>query len=232
MVLLSLCALCSPLAESAAPIQSSSNPVQADSVDSVDYTKKIPLSAEEFWQRVLSLLNEHNGTVTRQHFEEVFDIHFGPADRQGDATVYRVRQGEDWYFGATFIEFNETYKSVEPSVKDGAHALWSLSWKANSFGDPTKGECITAARVKKDFTATGWTSPWPSWGTSNPPPFERSRNCGDLPCSQSLAPPPVLNFRRQRAADASDWSLPRGSLVATGNGPESCVTNIAFRALN
>jgi len=190
---------------------------------------------EEFWSKVLALLNEHNGFVTKERLEDALGFQFHATSFEPDATVYLVRAGKDGYFDANLVVYNDSYRASS-AAENGAHRSWYLGWQSTSFGDPAKGECLTAARARADLIASGWTSPWERWGITEEPaltaaPSDRFR----LPREGENPGPPVLprslNFFRQSDADSGHRDrLPRGELFGSGDLADSCVTGIAVTA--
>jgi hypothetical protein len=50
---------------------------------SADYTSKPPLSAGEFWGKMLTLLNENNSSVTKDRLEQVLGVRFPAPEHLG-----------------------------------------------------------------------------------------------------------------------------------------------------
>ena len=200
-----------------------------------DFQGRPPLTAEELWTKVLALLNEHDGSVTKERFEQVFDVRFGPPRREEDGTTYLAHAGREWYFNAYVTIFNDQYKSVTGPEANGAHSGWYISWQPGTFGVT----CLSAKRVRETLVASGWSSPWQSWGAweklrwSAPFP-ERRRGLGDPPAlvpQPPLGPPPPrANFSRNGAEGGHPNALPRGVVDSTGDQPDSCVTGILVEA--
>jgi hypothetical protein len=187
-----------------------------------------PTSADAFWKKVLKFLNRNGGYATREQFTQTFGIHFGSVDpehtvltRQIAVISYRAEAGIDWYFDALFQEFTPAWNMPGDPAIGGAHIAWVITWRADSFGDPKKGQCITAAQVQRDLMATGWATPWPQWSM----PVRVSGPSDIRP------PPPVGNLGRQRDRGTERWGeLPFGRLFPADAGPTSCVTGISMAA--
>ncbi len=186
-----------------------------------------PASADAFWKKVLAFLNQNEGYATKEQFAETFGIHFGYVDpehtvltHQLAVTTFRARSGLDWYFDAWFEEFTEAWNSPGDPAS-GAHIAWSISWREDSFGDPMRGQCITAARAERDLVASGWETPWPQWSL----PIQ-----AEVP-SDMPSPPPMGNLRRERDRGTKPWGeLPFGRVFPADAGPDSCVTGISMAA--
>jgi hypothetical protein len=49
-----------------------------------------PFRSDELWSKVLRLLNERNGAITKEQLENVFGVRFTTVRRESDATTYPV----------------------------------------------------------------------------------------------------------------------------------------------
>ncbi len=186
---------------------------------SMRYTGKPPYTAEQFWDLVLSLLNEKNGSVTQERLERTLGVRFPPPDHQSDEDVYALRAGKDWYFDVRLTLYNDRFRFPLAPQLNGPHVEWSMAWGTHSFGDP----CVTDEHVRATLLANGWTSPWQKWGLWE--------EVASHTKAGSLSTPPVSNFLRQSDEDAGHRDrLPSGSLQTTGDFPFSCVTAIRVTA--
>src|SRR5438105_10025800 len=77
-----------------------------------DFQGKPRLTAEELWTKVLALLNERDGSVTKERFEDVFGVRLGPAIQERDARVYLLNAGKNWYFNARVTIYQEVSHAV------------------------------------------------------------------------------------------------------------------------
>jgi hypothetical protein len=205
-----------------------------DSAQAIDvsgpgsYPGKPPTSDDVFWKKVLEFLNRNGGYATKEQFAQTFGIHFGYVEPEHsmlthkiDVVTYRARSGIDWYFDASFEEFTEAWNMPGDPATSGAHIAWRITWGEDSFGDPKKGQCITATQVQRDLMATGWATPWPQWSM----PI-RTSEPSDIP-----PPPPVGNLGRERDRGTTRWGeLPFGRVFPADAGPTSCVTGISMAA--
>jgi hypothetical protein len=209
------------------------------------YPVNPPASADAFWNKVLQFLNQNGGYATREQFTQTFGIHFGYVDPEHSLLThqiavisYRARSGIDWYFDAVFQEFTAAWNMPGDPAISGAHIAWVITWREDSFGDPKKGQCITAAQVQRDLVATGWAPPWPHWAVMGPPEsrlFSPTPAFALLPAGllQVSTPvlPPVANLGRERDRGTQRWGeLPFGRLLPDDAGPTSCVTSISMAA--
>jgi hypothetical protein len=184
-----------------------------------NFAGKPPFSATDLWSRLLALLNESNGSVTKERLENGIGITLHQVAFQPDAIVYGARARRDGYLTAHLVVYNEQHRSPNP-VRRGAHVQWYVGWDADDFGDPARGECLTAARASTDLLASGWTSPWPKPGTdearlvSPSPPIE----------------PHYMFGRQSDERDGHSGRLPRGQLFSSGDSTDSCITGILLVA--
>ena len=187
-----------------------------------------PDTAADFWGKVLVLLNDHLGYVTRERFEEVFGVHFGPPVTTQDSTTYRLVQGHGRYFDARLSTYVSGYTMPGDPALNGVHSELYIGWKVDSFADSDGHTCISGERVRTSLMASGWTSPWTRWGiweetaaaAARQPPNKSNYAPGPLPT-------PVASFLRQADEDAGRRDvLPRGRLDTTGDHPDSCITGI------
>jgi hypothetical protein len=198
--------------------------------NSKDYSVPPPFDVDELWRKIGVLLNEHQGSVTKERFEDLFNVRFAPPERDSDATIYRLRQGVDWYFNARLTVYNERFNSAGMGAEiNGAHIEWYVSW-LDAFTHSSRGACIRANHARETLMASGWTSPWLRWGI-----WEEIRQRPADPGVNPLYPPPVLpgvaSFFRQPDEDSGHRDrLPRGQLDTTGDLPDSCVTGILVTA--
>jgi hypothetical protein len=194
-----------------------------------NYAVQPPFRSDELWSKVLRLLNERSGAITKERLENVFGVRFTSVRRESDATTYLLKAGKDWYFDARVTIYNDKFKFAAPL--NGAHSQWFIGW-GTVFGGDSKHACITAEHARADLLASGWTSPWKSWGF-----WEkfREQTAKDL---QEHAPPggwvyppmmpePRAGFFR-RGEDDSGYRdrLPQGEVFGTGDFADSCVTGI------
>jgi hypothetical protein len=209
----------------------------ANAADVADGARAVNSSfnATDLWGRVVSLLNERNGTVTKEHLEKALGVQLHTAVTDPDATVYRLFETKVVPFTVTLIVYNEQFRSRAPA-ENGPHINWSVDWPAPSGGDNDKTNCITAARARADLLGSGWSSPWSSWGAaeSHPPPQSSSFHIGEPGDLGNPGPPvlaPFFNFFRQSdEATGHRDRLPRGRLFSTGDLADSCVTGITMTA--
>jgi hypothetical protein len=103
-----------------------------------------PFSSDELWTKVLRLLNERNGAVTRERFEDLFGVGFTVANRESDATTYLLEAGKAGYFDARVTIYNDRFKFAAPL--NGAHSEWFIDW-GTVFGGDAKPACITTEHV-------------------------------------------------------------------------------------
>jgi hypothetical protein len=192
------------------------------------YSQHSPDTAADFWGKVLVLLNDHLGYVTRERFEEVFGVHFGPPVTTKDNTTYRLVQGHSGYFDARLSRYVSGYTMPGDPALDGVHSELYIGWKTDSFAGPDGHACISGELVRTSLMASGWTSPWVKWGIWE----ETAAAARQQPPIKSAyapvpLPQPVAGFVRQAGEDAvKRGDLPRGRLDTTGDHPDSCITGI------
>jgi hypothetical protein len=203
------------------------------------YQKKPPLSADAFWKEILDFLNRDDGYATREQFAQTFALRFGRVNPEHSVLTheivvmtYQARAGVDWYFDASFQDFTAAWNMPGDPTNSGAHIDWTISWSEDSFGDPKKGQCITAAQVQRDLVRTGWAAPWPWWATMGAPVAQLIRAPAPAPFGViSEIPPRVANLGRERDRGTARWGeLPFGRLFPGDAGPASCVTTISMAA--
>lgn len=190
------------------------------------YPETSPYTAADLWEKVLVLLNDHQGYVTKERFEKVFGVHLGQPFTTKDSTTYRLVQGHSWYFDVRVSNYPDGYKTPIDPALNGAHSELYIGWKADSFSDGHI--CITGERVRTSLMASGWTSPWIKWGIWEE---TASAAASQPPVHSSYAPEPlptpIAGFIRQTDADAGNRdALPRGQVETTGDHPDSCITGI------
>ena len=192
------------------------------------------ITAEAFWGRILALLNERDGSITKEQLEQALGARFGTPDHGVDATRYELRADESSFFDAHYIAYNDKYVSPVGAESNGAHTAWYVGWKPDAFRSSGSNQCITANQVRMTLLANGWSSPWKSWG--NVSDAARQPRDGELsgrgPRHPDLAPPPPSRnfFRQSDEASGHRDRLPRGRLFSTGDLPESCVTGVEIVA--
>ena len=135
------------------------------------YSMKPPFSPDEFWAKVLGLLNRDKGFITKEQFEHAFHVRFGPPLRERDATTYTLDAGRNWYFDAS-LTLNAAVPHTGPTREfTNAYTNWHIDWSRDDFATTGKQRCITAEIVRAGLMANGWTSPWSKWGL-----WEEERN--------------------------------------------------------
>jgi hypothetical protein len=194
-----------------------------------NYAAQAPFSSDNFWTKVLRLLNERDGAVTKERFEDLFGVRFIAASRESDATTYLLKAGKDWYFDASVTIFNDQFKFAAPL--NGAHSQWFIDWGAG-FGGDAKHACIVAEQVRAGLLASGWTSPWRSWGFWEELREQTAKNLqenapsGGYVYPPQMPPPRATFFRRSDYESAHRDHLPQGEVFTTGDSAASCVTGI------
>jgi hypothetical protein len=203
-----------------------------------DFTGQPPYTVEELWTKVLRALDTHNGSMTKERFETIFDMKFAHLRTESDAKNYLAHEKVDWYFNGRVTIYNDNFKFPLVPEINGAHSEWYIAWEPGSFADA----CLTAEKVRETLLANGWTSPWKSWGLWEEMAREAWAHLGDgLPPPdptklQDSAPhpprmaPPIASFSRSNAQGGHPNALPRGHVVTDGDQPSSCVTGIFVEA--
>jgi hypothetical protein len=194
---------------------------------------RAPASRDELWARVVRLLNESGGAVTKARVEAVLGVRLTLVSRDREATIYGLKSGESGPFDARVTVWSDRFTLGLPSNR--AHSEWALHWDT-AWGGDVQHACVTAERVRADLLATGWTSPWRSWGFWE----ERRRQIAqDL---QAHAPPggyvypPMMPEPRAAFWRGGDDNvghrdrLPEGVVFGTGDFSDSCITAIRVTA--
>jgi len=196
------------------------------------YAAQPPFTGVELWAKLLALINERDGAVTKDRFEEVFDVRLPIFYQGSDGTMYHLKAGKDWYVEAGINIYNNQNKSLGPL---GGYSEMVINWGPTIRGD-VKDACVTAERVRSDLLATGWTSPWLGWGHWEDVAKETAKDLQEhAPPGGYMYPPmmipPIASFWR-RGADDSDHRdrLPQGEVFTTGDFADSCVTGIRMNA--
>jgi hypothetical protein len=198
-----------------------------------NYAEQPPFTGVELWSKILALLNERDGSVRKERFEQVFGVQFRIYYQDKDSTMYELKAGKDWYFdGGINFTYNNQNKFLGPL---GGHSEMVINWGPKIRGD-VKQACVTAERVRDDLIANGWTSPWQGWGHWEEVAEQTAKNLQEHAppggyMYPPLMPPPIASFWR-RGADDSDQRdrLPQGEVFTTGDFAESCVTGIRMNA--
>jgi len=197
-----------------------------------DYAHQPPFSRTDLWDNVLRLLNERDGAVTKERFEQVFGIQFVAVRRESDATTYLLEAGKDWYFGAHLTIYNDKFKFAAPL--NGAHSDWGIDW-SRTFDSKAEPKCLTADQVRADLLASGWTSPWQSWGFEERYREETAKTLrerappGGYTYPPSVPPEP-FGAQFSRYVEDPGVHLPEGLIFAAGDFADSCVTGINVTA--
>jgi hypothetical protein len=194
---------------------------------------------------VLALLNENDGYLTKQRLEDKLGVHLDIRPGDSEATTYLLREGKDSHLSVRISTYGKTFKSVVDRALSGAHVEWYISWgigwpwATGSSRRVHEGPCLKASRVRSDLLASGWTSPWLTWGVweeevariaSEARPAENPEN-PEVPQSPPELLPPIYNFFRQvNEAAGHRERLPRGQIFSDGDLAESCVTGIVVDA--
>ena len=174
-------------------------------------------------------MNERDGAVTKDRFEEVFGARFSRVDHARDATTYFLKAGKDWYIDARLTIYNGQFIYSVPL--NGAHSNWVIIWGPEV--SDTMQRCVTADRVKALLFATGWTSPWDWWGNCEKIAEQTAKNlqehapAGEFWFNSPMPITPNAEFHRRDADESSNSDrLPQGELFATSDFADSCVTGI------
>jgi hypothetical protein len=193
----------------------------------MDYSQPPPFGATQLWIKVLRLLNEHDGQVSKERLEAVLGVRVGAVEREALATTYRIRKGVDWYLNARLTIFEKGFDvSRAPELARG-YSEWTVEFPADKSVGPAQGGCLRADRVRSDLLASGWTSPWLRWGIAE----ERSGVAPGGERSPPEAVPPLSNFFRQaNVASGHRDELPNGQVFSDGDRADSCVTGFSVRA--
>lgn len=194
------------------------------------YSKRSPFNADEFLSSVASLINEHDGYVSKERFEQHFDIRFAHFRTDPDgSTSYWLVNRKDWYFYAE-VSTSPHSHSAPPGSLDSVtpDSRFSIGWDRDAFGDPTKGECITVAHVRELFTRTGWVVP-EGWGDHDNYKKSVDPRCAqtDSPCAPWPAPLAVDRVAYIRKSKSQMY--PEIKVDSDGNRTQSCVTGFVVR---
>lgn len=143
-------------------------------------------------------------------------------------TPYELR---NWYIDGRLTMYSDAYTNKIITDRDGAHSEWGLFWKADTFGDPKKQECLTVGRVQADLLRSGWSSPWRSvlQAVAASQVCPARTNC----FIRVLSPVPseAHSLGRQRDLNTKQWGrLPFGQFFGTGESANSCVTGFYVEA--
>jgi hypothetical protein len=117
------------------------------------YLERAPFSAQEFWQKLLPLLDEEDGYRLKERFEETFGMRFPPPSHAHEDPAYRgfwAYPGKDWFF-----EVGVSVRGV--SLTKSKMGL-SLGWNFKTFGNAAQGECLALETVRADLYARGWSN--------------------------------------------------------------------------
>jgi hypothetical protein len=196
------------------------------------HAKSPPLDAEDFWERLMRLLNERQGSITKEGFQSAFGVKFGTGtlSQEGHVTTYWLRAGKEGYFEARLTIYDEKFKSdLGPSL-NGAHLNWYVGWDIDAFGDSAKGECVRADYARSSLMSAGWTSPWLKWGIWEEI-LTAQDAAGTTKESSTQKLPSEAKFFRQVDEDSGHRDrLPRGVIDSAGDFRDSCVTGIVVDA--
>ena len=225
--------------ESSGVMSAKSTSIGAKQMPAADFHSKPPFGPQEFWSKLLGLVNEHNGYVMKQSFEQAFGVRFGVPERvkDGEAQIYhyKLHAGAEWYFDVRVSEYDGNYRGSMDASMNGRHSELSVVWKIDSFGSAAHGECVTAREVRDSLVATGWTSPWESWGKwEKLAAADAAALRGSTPYSPPVAIQPRSVFYHQADQDAADRDqlprleghIPQGDVYTTGDQPDSCITGL------
>jgi hypothetical protein len=197
---------------------------------------------ESLWMQALTLLNEHDGYLTKQRFEEKLGVHLQLQAGEREPTTYSLQERPDSPLVARISTYSERFKSALDPQLSGAHVEWFISWGKGSAWPteaprrPRQGPCLKASQVRSDLLASGWTSPWWKWGAWEEQ-LEQAAAQARLNKDPQTVPhppelvPPIYNFLRQVNESTVDRDrLPRGQIFSEGDLADSCVTGILVRA--
>jgi len=129
------------------------SPAATASAAAPAYPERAPFSAQEFWQKLLPLLDEENGYRMKLRFEETFGMQFPPPRHAHEDPAYRgfwAYVGKDWYLGVGVDVFG-----VDPLIRSKMRL--SIGWTFKTFGNAGQGECVALETVRNDLFARGWT---------------------------------------------------------------------------
>lgn len=189
-----------------------------------------PTTAEDLWMRILVLINEHDGYVTKDRVEEVLRIRFMYTTGHKDYehyVVYRLNVEHQGYFNTTVGDYTDQYKALGESELSGAQSSWSVGWPADGPSDHSQSECITAGRARSDLSNKGWvtSSNWGSYEAEQP----TTQPAG---CNQAVGCGPHLQSFTGSAyfhRDAGN-GLPELRVMSAGGTSKACVSSIAVNA--
>jgi len=120
------------------------------------YTIPPPFTADEFWEKILLLMREHDGYITKERFEDVFGVQLKQTKSYEDGSaMYSLKKGTDWYFDAGLWMTGEKFK--KPGGKmGGVSSSLRIDWDFDTFGEVNVGPCIRTDTARKDILSSGW----------------------------------------------------------------------------
>lgn len=199
---------------------------------------RLLFSADELWNKVLQLLSEHEGYISKTRVEEVFGVRFAHSDEGVDEKRYWVNDGTEGFFRVSEIEYGKHFKMPGDPERNGPLVAMHISWNRDSFNDSHSGRCITAIRVQSDLVAAGWTPPG-RWGLiddsiPNQKVIDEQRKCTQAVGSTcSPQGPPLEDFQVMDTAffrRPHKSELPEIKVSAPGGRASSCLYEITVQA--
>lgn len=195
---------------------------------SLAYPNPSPYTVDEFIDKLLLLFNEDDGYVSKARFEGVFSAQLKHRRVDPDAVTMWSDSGKDWYFKTTLSQTSNTFHVPGNPESGGAIREFGISWTGESFRDLPKGQCVTAAHIRKRFLGTFWVMP-AQWGAipvaEAPKTIDPRQQCREhtVFCQPILGPDRNQNY----FVTESGGRYPR-IIVFTpgGDWADSCVTGM------
>lgn len=125
-----------------------------------DYKNTPPFSGEYFWGKFIELLRKKSGYVTKEMFEDQFNVKFEEIEKTEESAVYRISKGDQWYLEVNLTITNEKFKMPAGMGFSGALSALSIGWSGTPktpTNQPDFNWCISQQKATEDILASGWS---------------------------------------------------------------------------
>lgn len=147
--------------------------------------KRATLAPEAFAKKIVALIRQGDGYVTREDVEKALDFHFLRAKTGDGSAQYSIDQGSGSYFAASLQEFPKQGKSAGEDI-----SFAMLEWKNYTFGNPVAGACVDKKTFEDALKQGGW---YLGYASERPARFDEFYRDPDLTDRQSVTVYPDEN---------------------------------------
>jgi hypothetical protein len=147
--------------------------------------KRATLAPAAFAKRILALIRQGDGYVTREAAEKALDFHFLRVKTGEGFGQYSIDQGSTSYFAASLQQFPSQGKAAGEDI-----SVATVEWRNYTFGNPVAGTCVDKKTFEDALKQGGW---YLGYASERPARFDEFYRNPDLTDRQAVTVYPEEN---------------------------------------